>query len=247
MKFTMTCNIDMRQLTINLLMMIILASCSMNAVPKDMPVDNETYQKDKQHICDTYIKNIEYCRVHYNDNDYYDCAGFYEPYAYRKTKNGKYVASPYPTDTQINVEVDTIIYDDKGNLFVAFICIEENFTKDPALENREHVFDARAMIGYRDSTDKFLRMYPLTKFITVNFEDKKLAMRLNRRDYMTYLKWSGGLAGSVYKGIFRENVGEDSFFRKSQFFHKNDSNLYLFQLYKRLGEIKKIEYPFGTD
>lgn len=227
-------------------MTIILASCSMNAVSKDMPVDNETYQKDKQHICDTYIKNIEYFRTHYNNTNNYYRVGYFR-YAYRTTKNGKYIASPYPTDTQINVEVDTIVYDDAGNLYVAFICIENNFTKDPALEDRDHAFDARAIIGYRDSTDKALRIYPLTKFVTNNFEDKKLAMRLNRRDYMTYLKWSGGSGGSVYKGIFRENVGEDSFFRKSQFFHKNDSNLYLFQLYKKWGEIKKIEYPFGTD
>ena len=243
----MTCNIDMKQLTINLLMTIILASCSMNAVPKDMPVDNETYQKDKQHICDTYIKNIEYFRLHYHDSDYFDNASLYSRYAFRITKNGKDIASPYPTDTQVNVEVDTIFYDDAGNLFVAFICVENNFTKDPALEDIEHAFDAWAMIGYRDSTDKALRMYPITKFATVNFKDKELAMRLNRRDYMTYLKWSGGLAGSVYKDRFRENVGEDSFFRKSQFFHKNDSNLYLFQLNNRVSDFKKIEYPFGTD
>lgn len=55
------------------------------------------------------------------------------------------------------------------------------------------------------------------------------------------------LSGSVYgTNEFRENVGDNSFFRESQFFKKSASGLYLFQLYKDLDEIKEYKYPFGT-
>ena len=48
----------MKQLIFNLLMMLVLASCNTNSVSYDIPIDSETYQKDKQQICDTYINNI---------------------------------------------------------------------------------------------------------------------------------------------------------------------------------------------
>lgn len=252
----------MKQLIFNLLMMLVLASCSMNSVSYDMPIDSETYQKDKQQICDTYVNNIEYYRLHHLYNidtiDYKrhyenypkaqdDPANFYSPYGCRVTKNGsKFVPSEYPTNTQLNIGVDTIIYDNTGNLFIAFIYIEKNFSDNPSLRDIKHGFDGRAMIGYRDTVNGILKIYPLTNFIAISLKDKQEALRSIKRDYMNNLKGTY-LSGSVYgSNEFDENVGDNSFFRESRFFKKNGSNLYLFQLYKDLDGVKEYKYPFGT-
>lgn len=115
-----------------------MTSCGINSTSEShMSVDIETYHRDKQIICDIYTNNIEYYRLHHLYNidtiDYVqhykvypyaqdDPANFYNPYGCRITKTGhKFVSSPYPTNTQLNIEVDTIIYDNTGDFFIAFI------------------------------------------------------------------------------------------------------------------------------
>ena len=128
----------------------IFVSCGMNTSSNDMPVDTDTYQKDKQEIHDVYVNNIEYYRMHHLYNidtiDYvkhykeypyaqYDPANFYSPYGCRVSKEGSiFVPSPYSTNSQLNIEVDTIIYDKSGSLFIAFVCIEKKFKESPSLK-----------------------------------------------------------------------------------------------------------------
>lgn len=252
----------MKQFLSKLIMAFILASCGMNIASNDMPVDNETYQKDKQQIRDTYVNNIEYYRLHhlygtdtidyqkhYKDYPYAqdDPANFYSPYGCRRSKKESIlVPSEYPTNSQLNIEVDTVIYDSSGSLFIAFVCIEKNFKESPSLRNMKHGFDGRAMIGYRDEENKALKVYPLTNFMSIGMKNKDEALQSIKKDYMNNLKGSY-LSGSVYgTNEFGENVGDNSFFRESQFFKKSASGLYLFQLYKDLDEIKEYKYPFGT-
>ena len=252
----------MRQFWHNIIMAFIFVSCGMNTSSNDMPVDTDTYQKDKQEIHDVYVNNIEYYRMHHLYNidtiDYvkhykeypyaqYDPANFYSPYGCRVSKEGSiFVPSPYSTNSQLNIEVDIIIYDKSGSLFIAFVCIEKKFKESPSLKNIKHGFDGRAMIGYRDEKTKVLKVYPLTNFMSIGMNSKNEVLQAIKKDYMNKLKGSY-LSGSVYgANKFGENVGNNSFFQESQFFKKNYDGLYLFQLYKDLDEIKEYKYPFGS-
>lgn len=231
-----------------------------------MVVDMKVYISDKQNIRQNYLDNIEYFRIHhlYNDVDtinfshHYnkypyamtDPANFYLPYACRMHsmhhKGYKFINSPYPTKSQVDVTVDTIIYDKTGNMFVAFVCIEKKFAKVPQLTDIPHTYDARALIGYRDVTTSSLKAYPLTNFACVSFKKKWIALQLIKKDYMRNLKGSY-LAGSVYgTNRFAKNVGDTDFFNESLFFKKYDSVHYYFQLYKELDEIKEYNYKFGN-
>ena len=252
----------MKQLTF-LLIVFIVVSCGMRSASLNhMAVDIETYQRDKQAISANYINNIEYYRIHHlydtDTVDYkqhyqkypyarIDPANFYVPYGCRIVENeSKFISSPYPTNSQLNVSVDTIIYDNTGNLFITFICIENKFSKIPYIKDTAHRFDGRAMIGYRDTSDNSIKVYPLTNFMAIGLKNKEDALHSIKKDYMNNLKGSY-LAGSVYgTAKFEENIGDNDFFIKSQLFKKYDSKHYLFQMYKDLGEISEYKYPFGN-
>ncbi len=254
----------MKLTVIYLITGFVMTSCGINSTTSESPmsVDKETYQRDKQIICDIYANNIEYYRLHHLYNidtiDYIqhykvypyaqdDPANFYNPYGCRLTKTEhKFISSPYPTNTQLNIEVDTIIYDTTGNFFIAFICIEKQFKEIPQLCDIKHSFDGRAMIGYRDMENQTLKTYPLTNFIAISMAHKKEALLSVKRFYMKKLKGTY-LSGSVYgDNKFGENVGDSSFFNESQFFNKTNSNHYLFQMYRDLGELKQYQYPYGN-
>lgn len=229
---------------------------------REMPINIETYLSDKNTISKNFIDNVEYFRTyhlyeidsidyihHYQKYPYAqnDPANFYVPYGCRiVNQEDKFISSPYPTSSQISVSVDTIIYDRTGNLFVAFICIENKFNKIPDLRDVPHRFDGRAMIGYRDNSDNSLKIFPLTNYMAIGLNNKNDALNSIKRDYMKNLKGSY-LAGSVYgSNVFAENIGDIDFFQKSIFFAKYDSTHYYFQMYKDLDEIKAYNYAFGN-
>lgn len=228
----------------------------------DLPIDLKTYYQDKKFISDCYVNNVEYYRLytrhrqdtvgsteHYRKYPYAekDPAYFFQPYACRLTDDYESKNSPLPTRSQINVSVDTIIYNKTGNLFVAFVCIEKKYSKVRGLCDERHSYDGRAMIGYRDTINGSIKVYPLTNFLVVGMDIKKLAMYLIRRDYETNFKKSYLYSDLYDESSYKGNVGDKDFFEKSILFKKYDSTHYYFQLYKDMGTIKEYKYPYGTD
>ena len=251
-----------RLIYISIIVMVV--SCANHSKRSEiMSVDKETYLKDKQTISDSYIANVEYYRLyslygtatdtidlieHYKKYPYAeeDPANFFNPYACRFRKDGDFTNSPLPTSSQIAVDVDTIIYDKTGNLFVAFVCVENKYSKVSYLKDRGHFYEGRAMIGYRDTITDSIKVYPLTNFMAACMDTREIALYLVKHDYMTYLKGSY-LAGSVYgTNKFNTNVGDIDFFEKSQYFQKYDSTHYYFQMYSGLDEIEEYKYPYGN-
>lgn len=250
-----------------LLMMGVVVSCDCIDNSRNvMPVNMDTYLNDKKNISKFYIENVEYYRLyarygrdtigdaeHFRKYPYAasDPANFFEPYANRMISNkNKYsyifINSPLPTSSQINVSVDTIIYNKTGELFVAFVCIENKYSKIRGLCDERHCFDGKAMIGFRDSVDNSIKVYPLTNFETIGMDSKKLAIFFTRFDYMVNLKGSS-IAGSVFgTNRFKENVGDKDFFENSQFFKKDKFSHYYFQLYNDIDGTKIYKYPYGT-
>lgn len=226
-----------------------------------MPVEDSTYIADKQAISDIYMDNIEYYRLyhifeikgekfqrkHYEKypRAEYDPDNIYMPYSFRWDSHDWDHASPIPTRQQVEVSVDTIYYDKTGTFFVAFVCIEKNFSKIPGLVNREHRFDARAVVGYRDTCENVIKVYPLSMFVEGNFESKESALRLLRYDHWYNVK-GNSLGKSIYDEKFKNNVDGPEFFENSMLFKKYDQKHYNFQMYKDGDKVKEYRYPYGN-
>lgn len=229
-----------------------------------MHVDSLTYIQDKDSISKLYINNIEYYRLHhlYGNNfteaavikhyskypqAIWDPGGLYQRYGSRMLKNNHLieVASPFHTASQIEVSVDTIIYDKTGTFFVAFVCIEKHFDKLPEFVD-DNTFDANALIGYRDSIENKIKIYPFDNFQAVDFDDKGKVLKCIKYDYMHFIK-GNTLAGSVYEShTFPGNVDDPVFF-ESILFQKYNSTYYYFQVFKSTkGEVHAYDYPYGN-
>lgn len=245
------------------IILFFIVSCGQNTKDnRQSHIQENVYKNDKLTISKIFIDNVEYFRLYhlYNTDteDYIkhykkypqaesDPANFYVPYGCRQVKsNKKFVSSPYPTDSQISVYVDTIIYNKKGNLFIAFVCIEKKYDIIDKFENRPHKYDCKAMIGYKEDTSSIIKIYPLTNFMAIGFNNRNTAIKVVKNDYMKNLKGSY-LSGSIYgANKFLENVGDSTFFEKSQLFKKYNSKYYLFQMYKDIDGIKVFNYPYGN-
>ena len=82
--------------------------------------------------------------------------------------------------------------------------------------------------------------------MAVGFNNRNTAIKVVKNDYMKNLKGSY-LSGSIYgANKFLENVGDSTFFEKSQLFKKYNSKYYLFQMYKDMDGIKVFNYPYGN-
>lgn len=225
------------------------------------------YKKDKQQIADCFIKNVEYFRKYHRyewrfvgDSDSlrnirekhykkypgadWDPANFFEPYAARfDLKNDEYINSPIPTDQQLTVTTDTIVYSKDSLFCVAILIVKGNYIKIANIEEgmvagRE--YDAKALIGYRTNIEKPFDIYPLKKHSVVGFESYKAASIMLRDLYFNKLKGIGS-TGSVFERMqFKQNVGDKDFFEKSPYFQKYDNKYYNFQMYRHLGK----DYPY---
>jgi len=237
---------------------LFITSCgNESSVSEVIPVDMETYNRDKKTIENDYIENVEYFRLYhlYDDNNNninhyetypqakYDPANFYAPYGCDFIKKEhKYVNSLQPVRNNIKVKVDTIIYDSTATLFVAFLWIENRNGKDSNVSN----YDSRAMIGFRNRESGDLKSFPLTNFFVTGMDNKDRAINLIKKDYMHNLKGTY-ISGSIYgDNKFEQNVGDKDFFEKSIFFEKYDSTHYLFQMYKDIDGIKQYNYHMGN-
>ena len=225
------------------------------------------YQKDKQQIADCFIKNVEYFRKYHRydlrfirDSDSlrniyekhykkylgadWDPANFFEPYATRfDLKNDEYINSPIPTDQQLTVTTDTIVYSKNGLFCVAILVIHLHYDEVNNLEQKrdeDREYSAKAVIGYRTNIEKTFDIYPLKKHSVTGFESYDAASIMLRDLYFNKLKGIGS-SGSVYEGMqFKQNIGGKDFFEKSPYFQKYDNKYYNFQMYRHLGK----DYPY---
>ena len=236
-----------------------------------MPVSNEIYQRDKEQIANCFIDNVEYFRLFHrydydavrdfdsiksNYNGYYqkypdakwDPANFFEPYATRYSLvKDNYVNSPLPIKDQLKVTTDTIFYNKTGLICVAFLVMENKYSKIKGLEDdrdKGREFDARAMIGCRVSKDSLFKIYPLEKHKATGFRNYVEAANILEDLYCNHLNGIGS-TGSVYEGLmFKQNVGDKEFFEKSPYFQKYDSVTYNFQMYRHLGKDFRFNYRY---
>lgn len=228
----------------------------------------EDYIKDKKQIESCFIENVEYFRkyhrydfkIYENSQDslkqeyekYYqkypganwDPANFFEPYASRfDLKQDKYVQSPIPTEKQLTVTTDTIVYSKDSLFCVAFLILNLHYDEIKDLEqkrDKDREYSAKAVIGYRTNTEEPFDIYPLKKHSVTGFESYKAASTMIKDLYFNRLKGIGS-TGSVYEGMkFKQNVGDKDFFEKSPYFQKYNDKFFNFQMYRHLGK----DYPF---
>lgn len=233
-----------------------------------IPKDLISYERDKKQIADCFINKIEYFRKYHDYHfeiyidspdsikkrysDYYsnhigadfDPENFFIPYASRyNVKKEKSVASPYPTNEQIEVTTDAILYNKEELICFAFVVIERKFSKINGIGQAYNGFDARAVIGLRKNIDEPFEIYPVSKFDAINLGSYKSAVEDIKYLYFTMLK-GDGLAGTQYEDQYRfnSNVGDADFFEKAPFFHKTKEGLYFFQLYEAYEGLKEFQY-----
>ena len=238
---------------------------------RDVPfssVKKEKYNKDKEQIAECFIDNVEYFRKYHRydfeiyvdspDNvrkkydNYYskypgairDPANFFEPYASRYSlKEDKYVTSPLPTNEQLTVTTETVVYSEDSLFCVAFLIIKGNYNQMEGIEGnmaQGREYDAKAIIGYRRDIEKPFDIYPLKNYSVIGFESYEAAAIMLEDLYFNKLKGKGS-TGRIYEGKqFKQNVGDQEFFEKAPYFEKHKSGLFNFQMYRYLGK----DYPY---
>jgi hypothetical protein len=238
----------------------------------DVPKEKIMYERDKKQIADCFIDKVEYYRKYHNyetevyvnssdsikkkQEEYYskfkgadiDPANFFEPYASRfNIKRGKSISSPFPTIDQVEVTTDAIVYNEDELICFAFLVIKGNYSQVKDLEevrDKGRDYDARAVIGLRQTKEEPFEIYPVTKFGIIGYEAYDTAVEQIKTLYFTRLK-GDYTAGTQYTGeyTFNSNVGDKDFFEKSPYFKKTKKGLYYFQMYIDLkGNIKEYQY-----
>jgi len=237
----------------------------------DPPSDTVMYERDKKQISDCFINKVEYFRKYYNVSlvifvnspdslkkkhyDYYakypgadlDPSNFFEPYSVRYNLKDKYIPSQMPTNQEIEVKTDAILYNKNQLLCFAFLVIKSNRIKvEGLMDAREkgREYDAKAIIGVRKTKEEPFEIYPVDKFDVVGFEAYDTAVEQLKTLYFTKLK-GDYTAGTQYtdENKFNSNVGDKDFFEKSPYFKKTKEGLYYFQIYKELeGNLKEYQY-----
>ncbi|MFV0290455.1 MAG: hypothetical protein ACK5IJ_06075 [Mangrovibacterium sp.] len=253
-----------------------ILSCSNNSknvsVTKTSYIVNDAkIERDKEQIANCFIENVEYFRQYhrYDDKVYIDdpdsikaerkayCnkypgadrdpANFFEPYATRfSLEKDEYINSTLPTDSQLKVVVDSIVYSRDSLFCVAFLVIELKYDNIKGLENarvEDRRFDGKAVIGYRDGKEKPFSIYPITNFSITGFQNYKETV--DELEYLYFNMLKNSSLGGIYKGHkFNQNVGDKDFFNKSPYFKKHKNGMYNFMMYRYLGKEYQYNYQF---
>lgn len=238
----------------NIILLLFLLLCC-NCIYKQstsIPPKNDLF-------CQAFIDNVEYFRL-FKDysgchkdsieiehpNSQWDPANFFEPYASRYSlAKDNYINSPLPTQKQITITVDTIIYNTDSLFCVAFICIYSHYDIIKGVENACRIgreYDAKSVIGFRENINEPLDIYPLNTFSAVGYQDCKSAISILKDLYFNELKGSS-LPFLFESGEYEHNLN-DSIIFNSILFKKNIKypEFYNFQLYRYNGKIKTFNY-----
>lgn len=214
---------------------------------------------DKQDISQAFIDNVEYFRrfIDYtgysadsieikHPNSQWDPANFFVPYASRYSLvKDSYINSPLPTQSQMTVTVDTIIYNNDGLFCVALLCLNLHYDIIKGVEDMRDLgreYSAKAIIGYRDNINKPFKIYPLDTFIVTGFEDCRSAISCIKKMFFNQLQ--GASLPMIYKtGDYEYNLNDPRFF-DSVLFEKDvyKEGFYNFQLYRYMGNVFEYQY-----
>lgn len=262
----------LKYLLYTLLPLICCLSCQNK---KTLPVSKSIYNADKQQIARFFTEKIEYYRLysnyelyhiptyppkeyeskvkqiedHYKKYPYakYDPANFFEPYACRYSLiKDRYVNSPLPTASQLEVVTDTIVYSKNLLLCFAFLVIHNKYSPMYGFDEKRdkgREYDARSVIGCRSSLNDPFEIYPPYQFNVTGFPSYEDAIKISKKLFFKKLV-KGGSGSPIFSGMhFKQNVGDEDFFEKSPFFRKTRQGYFYFQLYEEplTGKIK--EYP----
>lgn len=242
---------------------------------KILPVSKSVYNADKLQIAKFFIEKVEYYRLYSNYERYhiptyppkeyeakvkqiedhykkypyakYDPANFFEPYACRYSLiKDRYVNSPLPTASQLEVITDTIVYSKNLLLCFAFLVVHNKYNSINGLEddrNKGREYDANAVIGCRSSLKDPFEIYPPYQFNVTGFASYEDALKISKNLFFKKLV-KGGSGSPIFSGMhFKQNVGDEDFFEKSPFFRKTRQGFYYFQLYEEPLTCKIKEYP----
>lgn len=247
--------------------MVLFISCKPRSDRVFYPVEDSLMEMDKKIFAEKFLNNIEYFRKYhiFNKQDYtkeelenhykiypcaeYDPSGFYIGYASRqKIGNGGWfentIASPMPSNDQLIITTDSIVYNYNATLCVSFMCIEQKYSKIIGLEDKVpdgHEFDAMLMVGVRKNINDTLEVYPLPSVVVYWTESHKSAIDLLAMEVSNFAE--GGSYGVCPKkeGVKYKyyNIGEEGFFEESHFFMHYDDTTYYFQMHVNNNDLTK--------
>ena len=156
------------------------------------------------------------------------------PYAYRfNEKKGKYVASPFRTDTQVNVSVDTIVYSKDSLRSVVLVIIENHPSKHKdLLSSKDSIwFDGMAVIGYRFDKRKDFYLFPIVFWSMIGnstYSDTRNDLR------SFYFK---RIRGTISQDCeYPCGIGDSAFFSLAPVFKKDSLGRYYFETYRDQGK-----------
>ena len=244
--------------------LMLLTGC--NGLSEDRTETNGTDSRqvmtDKGNISRSVIENVEYFRrfcyygkdsVKYYEkkhpNSQWDPANFFAPYASRYSlEEERYINSPMPTETQLTVTVETMLYNTDSLFCIALICFHSHYDKIKGIEDacdpwRE--FDAKAIIGCRDNISEPFKIYPLNTFRATGFESCRSVISCLKKMYFNDLK--GTILPPLFKGseirYYEYNLNDPKMF-SSVIFQKNKEfpQLYNFQLYRYSKDVREFQY-----
>lgn len=214
---------------------------STNQRPSDVQIKIDTvYNRDKNHIADAYIDNVEAIRISRRNKaqhtQYKDPANIYLPYAVRyNTQSMKYEGSPLPTSEQISVNTDTIVYSPDSLLCVALVSIDNHFADIPPYEPervRSGKYDGRALIGYRNNLRNQFNIYPFDIYTVIGFDNPEIVKNILMNYYFYGIVGKTGPSGSNIEGMeYTCGIGDPKFFDNAPNFLKNNGK-YRFESYR---------------
>lgn len=202
-----------------------------------------TYSDDESRFVESFIGYVEECRKSVKDkNPKYDYAGIFMPQALRyNLDSAEFVASPGPTDSQISVSVDTIVYNEDGTIGVALLVVERHFDNIAGLRNEKHTFNAYAMVGVRSFKRHHFDTYPLPLKSVESVESHAKASEGIRRYYFDEIQTdsmpkfpSSGNQEPVY------TLDNPEFFKMQRIFGKDENGVYFCTFYP--SEVYGIPY-----
>lgn len=256
----------MKNIIILLFFLLLCNSCIHNQCRANSSQNNLSYQSesekvqlDKQNISQAFIDNVEYFRRfrdysgRLNDsleikhpNSQWDPANFFIPYASRYSLDkDDYINSPLPTQTQITITVDTIMYNTDSLFCIAFVCIYSHYDDIKGIEQNCRVgreYDAKSIIGFRENINDTFKIYPLETCNAIGFPDCESAIKMLKELYFDEL--IGSRLPFIFEtGEYKYNLNNPQIFN-TILFKKNSKypELYNFQLYRNLGNIKEYNY-----
>lgn len=203
--------------------------------------DTILYNKDKKHIKECYIANVEYFRLNSNKIDQ---GNLFDPWGcYYANDSLGYVKLTSHTEENIKVYVDDIYYNPTKLISVIFIGVKEDFKqKDIEKSKKGREFTSMCLIGLRNNINRNFVLYPSRLFEQIGYPNYEIPLKIIKEKYFNCLAKTEGAWGKKY----RTNLGDKNFWNNNLLFdkvitsesfkyHKSDfpsgEKLYNFQTY----------------